>query len=96
MKIAQSAVQKVYANVQALDEYLQEYFAMSDSALKSFNGTWDKQLFARLTLELKGQCVCAGVEDMWFQQLRKSIKTFQELPVITPKVQPEQVEPTKP
>ena len=87
MRTAQSTVQKVYDNIQSLDECFQKYFALDDSLLKSYSSQWDDQLFAQLTLRLKSRCVCVETDNYRFRKLRDSITAFQELPEIKPQVQ---------
>ena len=87
MHTAQSAVQKVYDNIQSLDECFHKYFALDDSLLNCSRGQWEEQLFAQLALRLKSRCVCVEADNDRFRKLRDSITAFQELPEIKPQVQ---------
>ena len=71
----------------------QGLFLAEDHALKNYRGQWEEQLFARLTLELKGRCVCTEVIDERFRELREAVMAFQVLPEIKQQVQPNQANP---
>ena len=92
-RTAQSAVQRVYDNIQGLDECFLEYFAMEDHVLKNYRGQWEEQLFAQLALGLKSRCVCVEVDNSKFRQLREAVMAFQELPEIKNQVQVNQTPP---
>ena len=93
MHAARSAVQQTYTRVQTLDESFRDYFALEDHILKNYRGLWQDQLSARITLELKRRCVCTGVMDDRFRQLRETVMAYQELPEIRNQVQVEQPNP---
>jgi hypothetical protein len=89
MKTAQSAVQQVYEKVKTLDQRFKDYFALDEDALRKYSGSWQELLKAQITLELKNDYICSGVNNDRFQMLRKIVMAFQELPEVKQPVHPE-------